>query len=58
LVFGSRDNPFEVIAQLSGSVVGEAGGSPLGPIAATVARALRLPFVAVELAGPEGPPLI
>lgn len=55
LVFGSRDDPYEVASQLIRDFQpSRAGGALLNSIAETVSRTLRLPYVCIELPGPEG----
>jgi signal transduction histidine kinase len=55
LIFGERDDPYELVAQLGGRLQSTvAAESLLESVAETVARALRLPYVAIELRGPDG----
>jgi two-component system NarL family sensor kinase len=54
LIFGDRDDPYEVVRQLGQRL--EATASPdsvLRSVVETLAQALRLPYVAVELTGVE-----
>jgi two-component system, NarL family, sensor kinase len=54
LVYGDRGDPYGVLTDLGRRIV----GSPdemLGEVVATVARALRVPYVAVELSGEPAP---
>ncbi|MGW5050224.1 histidine kinase [Actinokineospora sp. NPDC004072] len=55
-LFGQPDDPYRVVSTLADRLAGtRAPGETLPDIVATVARALRLPYVAVEFAGPAGP---
>ncbi|GGS37448.1 hypothetical protein GCM10010171_35420 [Actinokineospora fastidiosa] len=55
-LFGHPDDPYRVVSILADRLAGtRAPGETLPDIVATVARALRLPYVAVEFAGPAGP---
>jgi signal transduction histidine kinase len=55
LIFGERDDPYELVSQLGGRLQSTmAAESLLESVAETVARALRLPYVAIELRGPDG----
>jgi two-component system NarL family sensor kinase len=55
LIFGDRDDPYEVVGQLGGQLQSKVPAeSLLATIAQTVAHALRLPYVAVEIVGPDG----
>jgi signal transduction histidine kinase len=55
LIFGDRDDPYEVVAQLSSQLQAQAAVDPvLSRVAETVAHTLRLPYAAVELEGPDG----
>jgi signal transduction histidine kinase len=54
VVYGDRGDPYAVLSDLGRRIV----GSPddlLAEVVATVARALRAPYVAVELTGEEAP---
>ncbi|GIH06879.1 hypothetical protein Rhe02_49460 [Rhizocola hellebori] len=54
LIFGDRDDPDEVVRQLSQRLEATASAdSILHNVAQTLARALRLPYVSVELSGTE-----
>lgn len=54
-VFGDRDDPYEVVTQLGAQFQAKApADTVLASIIHTVGRALRLPFVAVEITGPDG----
>jgi signal transduction histidine kinase len=55
LIFGERDDPYELVSQLGGRLQSTVPAeSLLESVAETVARALRLPYVAIELRGPDG----
>jgi len=55
LVFGARDDPYEVIGQLGDRLQSKVpADAVLAGIAETVANALRLPYVAIEILGPDG----
>ena len=56
LLYGQRDEPYAAISSL-GRRLGEAIGQTevLSAMVETIADALRLPYVAVELASPAGP---
>ncbi len=55
LVFGARDDPYEVIGQLGDQLQSKVpADAVLAGIAETVANALRLPYVAIEVLGPDG----
>lgn len=57
LIFGARDDPYEVIRQLGARLQTDASpDTVLTMIAETVASALRLPYVAIELVGSERGP--
>lgn len=54
LIFGDRDDPAEVVRELGQRLAAAASAaSVLDTVAQTLARSLRLPYVAVELDGPE-----
>jgi signal transduction histidine kinase len=56
LLYGDRDDPYEVIArlgQLQGLTVEPNALLPL--LTASIARSLQVPYVAVEVNGPSGP---
>jgi signal transduction histidine kinase len=54
LIFGDRDDPDEVVRHLGQRLEAAASAdSVLDTVAQTLARSLRLPYVAVELDGPE-----
>ena len=55
LIFGDRDDPYEVVSQLGGRLQSNMPAEILlESITETVAHALRLPYVAVEIVGPDG----
>ena len=54
MIFGERDDPYEVVGQLGGHQSTVPAESLLSTITETVAHALRLPYVAVELVGTDG----
>jgi signal transduction histidine kinase len=55
LVFGARDDPYEVVAQLGGQLQGKTPvESVLRTTAETVAKTLRLDYVGIELNGVDG----
>ena len=55
LIFGDRDDPYEVVSQLGGRLQSNMPAEVLlESITETVAHALRLPYVAVEIVGPDG----
>lgn len=59
LVFGDGNDPYTFMATIGG--VTENAGRPdavLPSLMTAVARSLRLPYVGVELAGPEGPRIV
>lgn len=54
-VFGDRDDPYEVVTQLGAQFQTKAPtDTVMASIVHTVGRALRLPFVAVEITSPDG----
>ena len=54
LIFGDRDDPYELVAQLGSRLQSSvAAESLLSSVAETVARALRLPYVGIELISPD-----
>ncbi|MFY1669850.1 histidine kinase [Plantactinospora sp. WMMB334] len=56
LLYGDRDDPYQVIARL-GDLLGRTvePGAVLPLLTGTIARSLRVPHVAVEVEGREGP---
>lgn len=55
LIFGDRDDPYELVSQLGSRLQSSAPAETLlSAVAETVARALRLPYVAIELDSPDG----
>ncbi|MEV4641208.1 histidine kinase [Actinoplanes sp. NPDC049548] len=54
LVFGQRDNPFEVVSRLAGLEVDRVPQQVLTALVETLAQALRLPFAQIELRTPDG----
>jgi two-component system NarL family sensor kinase len=55
VMFGHRDDPYELVGQLGGQLQASAPADALlASIAETVAQALRLPYVAVELTDSDG----
>lgn len=59
LVYGDRDDPYEVIARL-GDLLGRTvePGAVLPLLTGTIAGSLRVPYVAVEVEGREGPRIL
>lgn len=59
LMYGERDDPYVVLARLGQQVHSTvAPQAVLTGIVTTVAAALRLPYVAIELEDPDSPPLM
>jgi two-component system, NarL family, sensor kinase len=59
LVFGARDDPYEVLTRLGAQLESTAEATALlGGTVTTLARALRLPYAAIELADAENRPVI
>ncbi len=55
LVFGQRDNPYAVVSELGRRLQSSApADSVLPSMAQTLADALRLPYVGIQLTGPDG----
>jgi two-component system NarL family sensor kinase len=58
LVYGDRDDPYEVIGRLGELLGGTVDpGAVLPKLTSTITRSLQVPYVAVELETPEGPAL-
>jgi signal transduction histidine kinase len=59
LMYGERDDPVTVIARLGEQMERvTVPGATLPTLVQTVAGALKLPYVAVELSGPDGVPVV
>jgi signal transduction histidine kinase len=59
LMYGERDDPVTVLSRLGEQMESvSVPGATLPALVQTVASALKLPYVAVELLGPDGVPLI
>jgi two-component system NarL family sensor kinase len=54
LVYGERDDPYEVISQLGRVDAAAAPRAILNQVVVTLAQSLRLPYVAIELRRPRG----
>jgi len=56
LLYGERDDPYKVIARLGGLLGQTIDATAVLPLlTGTIATSLRVPYVAVELDGPDGP---
>ncbi len=54
LIYGDRDDPYEVVSRIDRLDVGESLDRVLPAVVETLARALRLPYAGIELAGVRG----
>jgi two-component system, NarL family, sensor kinase len=54
VMFGQRDNPFEVVSRLARVGAGEPPPRVLSGVVQTLAHALRMPFAQVEVRAPDG----
>jgi signal transduction histidine kinase len=54
IVYGHRNNPYEVVERLSQLDTATAADQLFPDVVETLARALRLPYVRLELRGPDG----
>ncbi len=54
LLYGRRDEPEDVLAELTREMEGEGSAEILPAFAATLARALKFPYVALEAPGSDG----
>jgi two-component system, NarL family, sensor kinase len=54
VIYGARDDPYEVVSRLDRLDVGESMDRVLPAVVETLARALRLPYAAIELKSGQG----